>query len=218
MTTGELAIGIGMVAATTALVVATIMLAIVTRQLSRSAKRQTLLIERQTDILQENQRMAVERDEPKLLLRQTSHTIGRLTEDGHTNTHFDGFTITNAGAVDVTITGVGASFAVPVGDPDASSTSSLQLAPREWKGFRIGGADIPVKLEPGDIATYLFDGDVLERTNRPFQWRCQDSLGTTYEAEGWYRRSQDTLTYMELGHEFTVPDSSFQMWKTSRSE
>ena len=211
MTTGELAIGIGMVAATTALVVATIMLAIVTRQLSKSAKRQT-------DILQENLRMAVDRDHPKLLLRPTVHILGHTTEEGHTNKYFDGFTITNAGAVDVTITGVGASFAVPVGDPDASSRSSLQLAPREWKGNRIGGDDIPVKLEPGDIATYLFDGDDLERTNRPFQWCCQDTLETTYAAEGWLRRSQDTLTYMELGDEFTAPDSSFQVWMTSRFE
>lgn len=218
MTTGELVIGLGMVAATTALVGATIVLAFVTRQLSKSAKRQTRLIERQTEILQDNQRMAVDRDQPKLLLRQTGHSVGRETKDGHTNKHFDGFTITNAGAVDVTITGVGASFAVPVGDPDASSRSSLRLAPKEWKGFRLGGDDIPVKLEPGDIAKYMFDGNDLERANRPFQWRCQDSLGNIYVVEGWWRRSEDTLTFMDLGEEFTAPDSGFQWWTTSRSE
>ena len=219
MTTGELAIGLGMVAATVALVVATVMLAIVTRQLSKSAKRQTRLIERQTEIQLESQQMAADRDQPKVLLRQTSQSVGRVTEAGHTNKHFDGFTITNAGAVDVTITGVGASFGVPVGDPDASSRqSSLQLAPKEWDGFSIRGDDIPVKLEPGDIATFMFDSDDLERTDRPFQWRCQDSLGNTYEVEFWWRRSQDTLTVMELGDEFNAPDPRFQMWATSRSE
>ena len=218
MTTGEFAIGLGMVVATAALVGATIMLAIVTWQLSKSAERQTSLIERQTDIQLENQQRAVDRDQPKLLLRQASHSVGRVTEDGYTDKYFDGFTITNAGAVDVTITGVGPSFAVPVGDPDASSRPSLQLAPKEWKGFSIRGDDIPVKLEPGDIATFMFDSNDLERINKPFQWRCRDSLGTTYEAEGWWRRSQDALTFMELGDEFAAPDSSFQMWTTSRPE
>ena len=218
MTAGELAIGLGMVLATTALVVATVMLAIVTRQLSKSAKRQTRLIERQTDILLENQQMAVDRDQPKLLLRQTGHSVGRVTEDGHTNKNFDGFTITNAGAVDVTITGVAASFAVPVADPDASSTHCLQLAPKKWNGFSIRGDDIPVKLEPGDIATFMFDSYDLERINRPYQWRCQDSLGVIYMAEGWWRRSQDGLMFMELGDEFLAPDSGLQMWTISRSE
>ena len=182
------------------------MLAIVTWQLSKSAERQTSLIERQTDILQENQQMAVDRDQPKLLLRQTSHSVGHMSKEGYTDKHFEGFTITNAGAVDVTITGVGVSFAVPAGEPDASSMRSLQLAPKEWKGFSIRGDDIPVKLEPGDIATFLFDSNDLERTNRPYQWRCQDSLGATYKAEGWWRLSQDalTLTYMKLGDEFTL--------------
>ena len=80
MTTGELAIGLGMVAATSALVVATVMLAFVTRQLSKSARQQTRLIERQTDILLENQRLAVDRDKAKLLLRQNGHSVGRVTK------------------------------------------------------------------------------------------------------------------------------------------
>lgn len=85
-------------------------------------------------------------------------------------------------------------------------------------GVTIGGDDIPAKLEPGDIATYLFDSNHLGRINRPYQWRCRDSLGIIYEAEGWWRRSQDRLTFMELGDEFTEPDSGFQMWTNSRSE
>ena len=75
-----------------------------------------------------------------------------------------------------------------------------------------------MKLEPGDIAMFMFDGNDLERINRPYQWRCRDSLGVTYKVEGWWRRSQDCLTYMELGDEFTEPDSGLQMWTRSRSE
>ena len=141
-----------------------------------------------------------------------------MTEDGHTNKHFDGFTITNAGAVDVTITGVAASFAVPAGDPVASPGPSLQLAPKEWDGFSLRGDDIPVKLEPGDIATFMFDSNDLERIDRPYQWRCQDSLGVIYKAEGWWRRSQDRLMFMELGDEFIAPDPGLQMWTISHSE
>ena len=211
MTTGDFAVGLGMVVATVALVGVTFMLVIVTWQLSKSA-------ERQTDILRENQRMAVSRDQPKLLLRQSGHSVGRSTKDGHTNKHFDGFTVTNAGAVDVTITGVGAAFGIPVDDPDAQSAPSLQLAPKEWNGFTIGGDDLPVKLEPGDIARFMFDSNDLERINRPYQWRCQDSLGTVYKVEGWWMRSQDALTYIELGAEFIAPDPSFQLWTISRPE
>ncbi|MDE0538612.1 MAG: hypothetical protein OXH94_07775 [Rhodospirillales bacterium] len=218
MTTGELVIGLGMLAATIALVGATIMLAVVTRQLSKSAERQTKLIERQTEIQKENQERAVDRDKPNLLLRQKGQSVGRVTEDGHTDKQFDGFTITNAGAVDVTITGVAAVFAVPAGDPGVPSAQSLQLAPREWMGFSIEGDDIPVKLKPGDIATFMFDSNDLGRIGRPYQWRCQDALGNTHQAEGWWMRSLDCLTFMELGDEFTEPDSRFQMWSISRRE
>lgn len=218
MATGELIIGLGMLVATIALVGATIMLAIVTRQLSKSAKRQTRLIERQTEILKENQQRAMDRDRPKLLLRQHGHSVGRMTEEGHTEKLFDGFTVANAGAVDVTITGVAASFAEPVADPDNSSVPSLQLAPKEWMGSSIKGDDIPAKLKPGDIATFMFDSNDLERVGRPYQWRCKDALGVIYKAEGWWRRSQDGLTFMGLGDEFTEPDSRLQMWTISRRQ
>ena len=218
MITGQLAIGLGMLVATIALVDATIVLAFVTRQLSKSAEQQTGLIERQTDILLENQRLAVDRDKPKLLLRQNGRSVGRVTEDGYTNKHFDGFTITNAGAIDVTTTGVATAFAVPAGDPGDSSVPSLPLAPKEWNGFSLGGDDIPVKLKPGDIATFMFDSNHLERINRPYQWRCRDSVGIIYKVDGWWRRSQDCLTFLELGDEFVEPNSRLQMWTISRSE
>ena len=202
MTTGDFAVGLGMVVATIALVGATFMLVIVTWQLSKSA-------ERQTAILLENQRMAVSRDQPKLLLKQYGYSITTATGG---QKDFDGFTVANAGAVDVTITGVGASFAIPVDNPDDRSIPSLSLAPKEWNGSNIRGDDLPVKLEPGDIARFLFDSNDLEEINRPYQWRCQDSLGTVYKVEGWLRRSQNTLTYMELGDEFIAPNPRFQMW------
>lgn len=182
------------------------------------AERQVKVTQQQADLLAENQRMAVSRDQPKLLLSQASHSVGRFTKDGYTNKHFDGFTVANAGAVDVTITGVGASFGIPVDDPDAHPSPALQLAPKEWDGANIGGDDLPVKLEPGDIARFMFDSNDLESINRPYQWRCQDSLGTVYKVEGWSRRSQDTLAYIELGAEFSVPDPSFQQWTISRPE
>lgn len=185
---------------------------------SMVAERQVKVAQQQADILLENQRIAVSRDQPKLLLRHYGHSIGRSTEAGSTNKHFDGFTVANAGAVAVTITGVGASFGIPVDDPNAKSMPSLQLAPREWNGVNIRGDDLPVKLEPGDSARFMFDSNDLERVNRPYQWRCQDSLGTVYKVEGWLMRSQDTLTYMDLGAEFIEPDPRHQTWTISRTE
>lgn len=185
---------------------------------SMVAERQVKVAQQQTDILLENQHMAVSRDQPKLLLNHYGYTIGGWTEDGDTSKHFDGFTVANAGAVDVTITGVGALFGIPVDDPDDQSIPCLSLAPREWNGFNIRGDDLPVKLEPGDIAQFLFDSKDLERVNRPYQWRCRDSLGTVYEVKGWLMRLQDALTHIELGADFIEPDPSSQTWTTSRPE
>ena len=220
MTTGDFALGLGTVVATCALVGATVMLAIVTWQLSKTAEHQTRLLEKQTDIQLENQQMDLDRDRPKLLLRQAGHSVSRNRRDGtFTTKHFDGFSITNAGQVAVTVTAVSAAFATPADSPDrARSIPSVQLAPKEWDGTELKGDSVPIKLMPGDMATMLFDGNDLERENRPFQWICKDSLGTIYRAEGWWRRSEDILTYMgdDLSDEFTVPDSSYQMWTISR--
>ena len=163
--------------------------------------------------------MDLDRDRPKLLLRQASHSVGRDRGDGtYTNKYFDAFSITNAGQVSVTVTAVSALFAIPADSPErARSIPSVPLAPKEWDGMEIKGDSVPVKLMPGDIATMLFDSNHLERENRPFQWICKDSLGTIYRAEGWWRRSENTLTYIgdDLGYEFTAPDSSYQMWTIS---
>lgn len=177
------------------------------------AQKQADIAQKQADILLENQRRDVSRDQPKLLLSHANHVIDGSTEDGSTNKRFDGFTVANAGAVAVTITGVGAAFGIPVDDPDAAqSRPSLPLAPREWNGVNLRDDDLPVKLEPGGTTRFLFDPDDLERVNRPYQWRCQDSLGTVYKVEGWSRWSQGTLTYMELGAEFIEPGPSYQTW------
>lgn len=207
-----------MLEATIALGVATFLLVIVTWLLSKTTKRQTDLIKRQTDILQENQQITVNRDQAKLLLEHSDYYARLMAKNGCTYTNFDGCTITNAGKVNVTITCIGVAFAVPADDPNPSLRQSLQLAPKDWKGFGLGGDDIPVKLKPGDTAKYMFFSHDLESVNRPFQFRCKDSLGNTYQTEGWRKRSQNKLTFMYLGDDFNEPDPNFQVYLTSRSE
>ena len=217
MSTGELVIGSLMVIATFVLVGATIMLAIVTSKLSKSAKQQTRFIKRQTEILSVSEERSQDRDMPKLLLRQTGHTIGYSTSDGSMIKHFEGFTVTNAGAVDVTVAAVGATFAIPSNDPSTASLRSINLAPKEWHGFALRGDDLPVKLRTGDFATYMFDCDELEEIGLPFQWRCEDSLGSTHNIDGWYTHSGDTLTILDIEGKYAPPTpSSGQLWIRSR--
>ena len=215
----ELIIGLGMVVATTALVGATIALAFLTRQLSQSAKDQTSLIERQTDILSASEERAADREKPRLLLSHRAQSIGLQSASGYWHRSFEGFNITNGGSVDVKITGVGATFATRMDDPDALPLKSIDLAPRDWQGIEIEGSDLPVTLTRGEIATYLFEGDGIDEIEKPIRWFCQDSQGAVYYIDDRHGYSDNASTNVDSEGKFLPPDTSnLQIWVTSRIE
>ena len=123
MIIGEFVVALGMLTATIALVFVAYVLVVVTRKLSESAYRQT-------EILSENQRIAAIREQPNLIFNHDSYSVGQTVKDTHKFTHFDGFTVVNAGAIDITRTSVGATFTIRPNEPNEYSMQSIGLAPK----------------------------------------------------------------------------------------
>ena len=201
MDTTAFVIALTTMAATLVLAVLTGVLAVSTWQLSRTTQQQTA-------IHRENQQRAADREKPELLVREYGHSIGHTAADGSpTVKRFDGFKVTNIGAVAVTTTGVGASFAVPA-ESDRESQTALGLAPLDWNGHTVQTDRIPAKLEPNDRVTVLFDSDDLRRIGRHYQWQRQDSHDAVHAGYGWWMLSESghTVPYrMEPGPEFRPP-------------
>lgn len=178
--------------------VVTALLVVVTRQLAKAAGRQTEYLRQQTKIQKAIQRRTQDRDIPKVRMVSKSHSIGHLSADGtHELKKFEGFTITNAGAIDVTITYAGPAFAVPASEPDTVRTWHGLRAHAEWYGVTIPNDRIPAKLQPGELITVLYDADDLVRIDRAFLLECQDSLGNTYTSDYWMRVEPGRVVFQE---------------------
>ena len=86
----------------------------------------------------------------------------------------------------MTIVSGGASFAIADGESDTIPYQPvLPRAVSEWDGTVIENDPVPVRLEPGDFMTVLYDADDLMGIARPFQWACRDSLGNRYTTDHW---------------------------------
>lgn len=183
--------------ATFMLVVVTALLAIVTRQLAKAADRQTEYLRQQTEIQQETQRRELERNIPKVRIVSLSHSLGHIGIDGTQESRdFEGFTITNAGMVDVTITQAGLAFGVPQSEPNTiRSDPGLQRAAPEWRGFTIPNDPLPAKLKRGDRITVLYDANDLIRIGRAFLPECWDSLGNRYTSSHWVRVDPNRVVF-----------------------
>ncbi|MDE0421018.1 MAG: hypothetical protein OXK76_09065 [Gammaproteobacteria bacterium] len=190
---------------------ATCVLAIATWQLARTTRRQTV-------VMQERQQRTLDRDKPKIELRQCTTTVVRPGLDAPVseNKHFHGFTAVNAGAVPVTIVGVAAHFAVKAGVTMERRQVPVLPPATEWRGTDLGTGPVPAKLNPGDTVKVLFDADALHERGRPVQWRCQDSLGNVHASGTWVTVPEPNSIsgIAELGDEFDVLPNAMVAWST----
>ena len=183
--------------ATFMLVVVTALLVIVTWQLAKAANRQTQYLRQQTEIQKEAQRRELERETPKVKIVSLSHSFSHIGADGAQKSRsFEGFTIANAGMVDVTITSAGLAFGVPQSEPNTiRADPSLQRAAPEWRSWKIPNDPLPTKLQRGDRITVLYDADDLIRIGRAFLPECWDSLGNRYTSDHWVRVGPNRVSF-----------------------
>ncbi len=176
---------------------AIIMLAVVAQ--AWSAHAQTRFMRDQGRLLEESERRARERDEPKLHFSYLSHEISLFDESNCLTTPriFEGFMVQNTGFTEVEIV----SFAFELGMMRISTETTE--VPASAIGFRpvredsktvLSTMKLPHRLRRGESFKVFFDKEKLVQRSlregggtsvrmRPY---CHDSLGNKFVANHWF--------------------------------
>ena len=161
----------------------------------------------QARLLRESQRWAREREKPAVRITSLSHTMSRGSADGFTTTSFEGFTVTNAGFVDIEIT----LFAFELGrmlnsGENDSPTAEITFQPVMQHGqTTLSTMSLPHRLRPSESFKILYDSTQLveESTSiggetpvhmRPY---CLDSLGNKHTPNHWIVYRDNHITFVD---------------------
>ena len=157
----------------------------------------------QARLLKESQRLARDRDKPKVRITPLTHFEDRIGRSGDLETRSsEGFAVTNAGFTDIEIT----TFALEIGrmldsGEDGYPTAEIQFAP-----VRPSTMSLPHRLRPGESFRTLFDRAQLVQEStkiggetpvhmRPY---CYDSLGNKHKTDHWtIYQEENRTTYVD---------------------
>ena len=167
---------------------------VLTGVIALAALYQAWFIWKQARILKASENRAKERDVPSMRMTPLTRSFTRIVLNQHTEevteTSYAGFTVTNAGFVQVEIT----SFSFEVGWLPSTATQDAATARISFEPVRLHGdstvstMSLPHRLRHGESFHVLFDRDQLIRESakldgetpihlRPY---CNDSLGNKH--------------------------------------
>ena len=166
---------------------------------------QAVFTYRQARLLEEAGQRKQDRDKPSIRIVSLTHVVDRLEPSGGLETaSFYGFTVTNAGFVDVVI----ASFAFETGraassGEDDAPTAEIVFPPvTRHDQSAVSTMSLPHRLRHGESFSVLFDRmQLVEESTRiggeiPVHMRpyCSDSLGNKHKFDGWivYQKGNST--------------------------
>ena len=186
---------------------------VLTGVIALAALCQAWFIWKQAQILKASENRAKERDVPMVrmtpLTRSFTCIVLNKPNDEVTETSYEGFTVTNAGFVEVEIT----SFSFEVGwlpstATQDSSTSLISFEPVRLHGdSTVSTMSLPHCLRHGESFHVLFDRDQLVRESaklggetsvhlRPYR---NDSLGNKHHPHHWIAFFEDNRTSFHDG-------------------
>jgi len=160
----------------------------------------------QARLLKESEQRARDRDKPTVRIVPLNHDVDWLDPAGQlTTTSFQGFSVTNAGFVDVEI--ISFSFELgrlpTSGDDDSPTAEIVFPSVKSHQQATISTMSLPHRLRHGESFKVLYDMTQLveESTKiggeasvhmRPF---CQDSLGNKHIPEHWVVYRENSISF-----------------------
>lgn len=175
-----------------------------------AAIAQAWFTHKQEQLLEQSQKLALDRDKPRVRIVPSSHSMAPLKPYGNaTTTSFEGFIVTNTGFVDIEIT----SFKFEVGrmrnsGEDDSPTAMIEFVPVvQHNQTTISTISLPHRLRHGESFKVLYDrAQLVEESIRlggesPVHMRpfCRDSLGNKHMPDHWIAYREGNSTYYAEG-------------------
>lgn len=186
---------------------------VLTGVIALAALCQAWFIWKQAQILKASEKRAKERDVPTVRITPLARGFTRIVlkepNDEVTRQSYEGFTVTNAGFVDIEIT----SFQFEVGwlpstAPEDSPTARISFEPVTQHGdATVSTMSLPHRLRHGESFQVLYDrGQLVSESAKlggeaPVHMRpyCNDSLGNKHHPHYWIAFLKDERTSFHNG-------------------
>ena len=182
----------------------------------------------QARLLETSEKRARDRDKPAVRIVSSPFSVSHRDADGDlTSTSFEGFTVTNAGFLDIEIT----SFAFEVGrlpnsGDDDSPTAEIVFSPvAQFEGLTVSSMSLPHRLRRGESFSVRYDNAQLVNESRevggeaPVHMRpyCRDSLGNKHMPDHWLvYRKVNSMAAVEGPSPGRISEEAFE--RLSRTE